>query len=105
MTRERRFALLSQCGRLASIRFLSVLALVIVEFAGCSPEPEPTSPSTAQSKKPTVFVVNYPLAYFARRIGGDSVDVVFPVPDELDPAHWNPDGEAIAAFQSADLVS
>jgi zinc transport system substrate-binding protein len=56
------------------------------------------------SKRPTVFVVNYPLAYFARRVGGESVDVAFPVPDELDPAHWDPDAEAIAAFQSADLV-
>ncbi len=37
-------------------------------------------------------------------MGGESVAVVFPVPNELDPAHWNPDGEAVAAFQSADLV-
>jgi zinc transport system substrate-binding protein len=81
-----------------------VLALVIVEFAGCSSEPVPTSQSTAQLKKPTVFVVNYPLAYFARRMGRESVDVVFPVPDEFDPAHWDPDAEDIAAFQSADLV-
>jgi zinc transport system substrate-binding protein len=55
-------------------------------------------------KKPTVFAVNYPLAYFARRVGGESVDVMFPVPDELDPAYWDPDAEAVAAFQLADLV-
>jgi zinc transport system substrate-binding protein len=30
--------------------------------------------------------------------------VAFPVPGDLDPAHWNPDGEAIAAFQSGDLI-
>ena len=81
-----------------------MLALLIVEFAGCSSEPKPTSQLTAESKKPTVFVVNYPLAYFARRIGGELVDVVFPVPEEFDPAHWDPDAEAIATFQSADLV-
>jgi zinc transport system substrate-binding protein len=55
-------------------------------------------------EKPTVFVVNYPLAYFAKRVGGDAIEVVFPVPDEFDPAHWSPDAEAIAAFQSAELI-
>ena len=104
MTRRRRFTLLSQCGRRVSIRVFCVLALVIVQFAGCSSKPEPTSESAAQSKKPTVLVVNYPLAYFAQRMGGESVDVVFPVPDGFDPAHWDPDGEDISAFHSADLV-
>jgi len=37
-------------------------------------------------------------------MGGESVDVVFPVPNEFDPAYWDPDAEGIAAFQSADLV-
>ena len=104
MTQKRRFALLSLRVRYTSIRFLAVLALVIVEIAGCYSESEQTSQSTAQSNKPTVLVVNYPLAYFAQRMGGDSVDVVFPVPDEYDPAHWDPDADAIATFQSADLV-
>ena len=91
-------------ARRLSVRFLSVLMLVTVACAGCSSEPGPASQSAAQVKKPTVFVVNYPLAYFAERTGGESVDVVFPVPDEFDPAHWDPDGKAIAAFQSADLI-
>ena len=55
-------------------------------------------------EKPIVFVVNYPLAYFAQRVGGDAIDVAFPVPDEFDPAYWSPDAEAIAAFQSAELI-
>jgi zinc transport system substrate-binding protein len=52
---------------------------------------------------PTVCVVNYPLRYFAERIGADDVRVVFPE-IEGDPAFWKPDGEAIAAFQQADLI-
>ncbi len=31
------------------------------------------------SDKLSVYVVNYPLKYFAERIGGDNVKVVFPV--------------------------
>ena len=56
------------------------------------------------SGKPVVHVVNYPLQYFAGRIAGDAVEVVFPAPANVDPAHWMPDRKAIQAFQKADLV-
>jgi zinc transport system substrate-binding protein len=51
-----------------------------------------------------VYVVNYPLKYFAERIGGDHVKVGFPVPAGVDPAYWNPDLADIAAYQKADLI-
>ena len=51
-----------------------------------------------------VYVVNYPLEYFAERIGGDHVQVEFPVPTDVDPAYWNPDITNIAAYQQADLI-
>ena len=51
-----------------------------------------------------VYTVNYPLAYFAERIGGDLVDVVFPAPADVDPANWSPDADTIAAYQGADLI-
>ena len=51
-----------------------------------------------------VYTVNYPVAYFAERIGADSVTVHFPAPPEVDPAFWKPDAEVIAAYQSADLI-
>ena len=54
--------------------------------------------------KPTIYTVNYPLAYFAERIGGDQVSAVLPAPSDGDPAFWKPDDEAIAGFQQADLI-
>ncbi len=51
-----------------------------------------------------VYAVNYPLAYFAERIGGDAVGVEFPAPADVDPAFWSPAPEVIAAYQRADLV-
>ena len=51
-----------------------------------------------------IYVVNYPLKYFAERIGGDHVKVEFPVPADVDPAYWNPDLANIAAYQKADLI-
>jgi zinc transport system substrate-binding protein len=51
-----------------------------------------------------VYVVNYPLKYFAERIGGEHVDVVFPVPPDVDPAFWTPDIPTINAYQQTDLI-
>lgn len=52
----------------------------------------------------SVYVVNYPLQYFAERIGGPDVRVVFPAPADGDPAFWKPSPEQITAYQKADLI-
>ena len=54
--------------------------------------------------QPTVYVVNYPLQYFAERIGGRQIKVVFPAPFDEDPAFWRPGVDTIAGFQGADLI-
>jgi zinc transport system substrate-binding protein len=54
--------------------------------------------------KLVIYTVNYPLAYFAERIGNDLVEVHFPVPGDEDPAFWSPDAETIATYQAADLI-
>ena len=51
-----------------------------------------------------VYVVNYPLKYFAERIGENHVKVELPVPADVDPAYWNPNVKSIAAYQKADLI-
>ena len=51
-----------------------------------------------------IYVVNYPLKYFAERIGGDHVKVEFPAPADVDPAYWNPDLADISAYQKAHLI-
>ena len=60
--------------------------------------------SSGAAEKLTVYVVNYPLQYFAKRIGGEHVKAVFPAPAEADPAFWMPDTPTIAAYQQADLI-
>jgi zinc transport system substrate-binding protein len=56
------------------------------------------------TSKLTVYVVNYPLKYFAERIAGEHARVVFPVPGNVDPAFWMPDAETIQQYQRADLI-
>ncbi len=59
---------------------------------------------TLMSNTVVVYVVNYPLLYFAQRIGGDRVEVHFPVPADVDPAFWSPTGDDVAGYQQADLI-
>jgi zinc transport system substrate-binding protein len=87
-------------------RFLVPLLAAALLF-GCGegePQGAAPEPGSEQTGRLSVYVVNYPLQYFAERIGGDAVDVVFPAPAEEDPAYWSPDPEVIAAYQEADLI-
>ena len=66
-------------------------------------------PPGAQAEEPdsgllTIYVVNYPLKYFAERIAGEHAEVVFPAPADEDPAFWTPRPDTIGAFQKADLI-
>ncbi len=75
---------------------------LVIALIGCS-ESEPLEPVAAQ-RELVVYTVNYPLAYFAERIGGDEIDVKFPAPADEDPAYWQPDASMIQAYQGADLI-
>lgn len=60
--------------------------------------------TAGESEKLTIYVVNYPLKYFAERIAGEHATVVFPAPADVDPAYWMPDAKTISEYQQADLV-
>ena len=78
-----------------------------MSLAGCG---EPRQRDAAQSVEDdgdralSVYVVNYPLQYFAQRIGGELVQVEFPAPADVDPAYWSPEPELVSAYQGADLI-
>ena len=83
----------------------SPILLSVILLSACKPADQSSSaPPVQQSTKPQVYVANYPLKYFAERLGGDAVDVKFPAPADEDPAFWQPDDAAISAYQSADLI-
>jgi len=46
----------------------------------------------------------YPTTYFAQRIAGGLVPVRCPLPEDQDPATWEPDTDAIRAYQSAAVI-
>jgi zinc transport system substrate-binding protein len=87
---------------LTAVLFSTLLVLPL--GCGSSTSEQSASNGPARTGPPRVLTVNYPLCYFAERIGGSHVEVVFPAPADVDPAYWMPDAEAIEKFQQADLI-
>jgi zinc transport system substrate-binding protein len=56
------------------------------------------------SPKLKIVASNYPVAYFAERIGGSRVSVNLPAPADEDPAFWKPDAKAVGDMQKAELI-
>jgi zinc transport system substrate-binding protein len=81
------------------------LFLVASLLASCAPRSAP-APSAAEptSSRLRLAAANYPLAYFAQRIGSTEVEVIYPVPSDVDPAFWQPKDDDVAKFQKADLI-
>lgn len=83
--------------RAALVAWLTLLA--------CSQQADEKLPPVSKQGGPlSVYVVNYPLQYFAERIGGEHVEVVLPAPVDIDPAYWSPGPETVAIYQAADLI-
>ena len=79
---------------------LILVAVSVVFSSACKPDDKVPG---EKAGKPQVFTVNYPLAYFANRIGGELIAVHFPEING-DPAFWKPEAKAVRAFQGADLI-
>jgi hypothetical protein len=99
--KNKRTLILRMFSHSGKIFILICLACAIVILSGFSAI---SGGGNSSSAKLTVYVVNYPLKYFAKRIGGEHIEVVFPAPADVDPAYWNPDVDTISAYQQADLI-
>lgn len=78
----------------------------MVLVAGCnrpSDTPQLAGGDTS-SGRPQIYVVNYPLAYLAQRLAGETADVHFLVAPGKDPAYWTPSPEEVRRFQAADII-
>ena len=83
------------------IILIATLFLVALA-AGCSEQA--TEQVQQETKKPVVYVSNYPLHYFVERIAADLVELQFPVAGDGDPAFWQPTAEEVASMQRADII-
>ena len=81
-------------------QFIFILSVVVL--IGCAKEKNKSVVN--KTEKLSVVTVNYPLFYFAERIGGDLFNIEYPVPSGVDPAYWQPDETALELYQNADLI-
>ncbi|MGI9530155.1 metal ABC transporter substrate-binding protein [Lutimonas sp.] len=78
------------------------LILIVFLFYGC--DKQPAKKKGQEQLKPVVISVNYPLHYFAERIGGEYIEMSYIIPKNVDPAHWEPAETELQAYQKADVV-
>jgi zinc transport system substrate-binding protein len=79
------------------------LAVSVVGLVGCG-DPEDAPQADDANLRLIVVSGNYPLHYFAQRIGGDAVEAVFLMPPDVDPAFWQPTSDDIERMQGADVI-
>jgi zinc transport system substrate-binding protein len=79
------------------------MVITLTVLVSCERQ-EGTSGGGGQTDKPVVVCANYPLQYFAQRIGGEAIDAVLPVPAGTDPAFWEPSPDDIGLMQQAAVI-
>lgn len=84
--------------------FLSCAAIAAVLTSCGDPNARRPADTGSSGPKPKIVVSNYPLKYFAQRIGDQDVEVTYLVPKGEDPAFWEPSATDVATMQAADLI-
>jgi len=88
---------------LTKLLFLNLVLVFVLSACNEKKEKETTVVSE-KIEVVSIYTVNYPLQYFAERIGGEFVEVHFPAPADVDPAYWNPTAEVVNEYQKADII-
>ena len=88
-------------GRAAQRGWIGCILVLIA--LGCSKkEAAPGTKVELEDRPETlIYTVNYPLAYFAKRLAPEATEVVFPAPPDVDPASWKPSPDVIAHYGEA----
>ncbi len=80
------------------------IIVILIVFALFSCGNQQSKKVAESDEKLNVITVNYPLYYFADRIGGDLIDLQYVIPEDVDPAYWMPDEDALELYQAADII-
>ena len=62
------------------------------------------STSTSAAETGSIAAVNAPLAYFAKVLAGPEIEIIYPIPEGVDPAYWSPAPDDVLMYQQADLI-
>ena len=78
------------------------LILLVISSCGSSDKKDKSDERSVNSR--TLAVTNYPLYFFTQKIAGDEVDILFPVPQDEDPAFFEPGAEIVSMYQAAEII-
>ena len=92
------------CRCVIIVAVLTLSACETDPLTGEAPAASTDAGATRADQRLSIYTVNYPLQYFAQRIGGELVDVSFPAPQGIDPADFMPDIDTVAEYQQADII-
>jgi zinc transport system substrate-binding protein len=82
---------------------LGLLLLVGLTLAGCSSSKESANKNNSEATKLTVYTTIYPLQDFAKKIGGEFVDVKSIYPPNVDAHSFEPSTKDMMELAEADL--
>ncbi|WP_226678513.1 metal ABC transporter solute-binding protein, Zn/Mn family [Mesobacillus jeotgali] len=82
---------------------LSLLLLMGLTLAGCSSSKESANNNNSESTKLTIYTTIYPLQDFAKKIGGEYVDVESIYPPNVDAHSFEPSTKDMMKLAEADL--
>ena len=83
-----------------------LLAITLLLLAGCGEEQDASNTGVvaADTGRPVIYTVNYPLAWMAQQLLADSARVAIAAPAGIDPAFWQPATDRVLQTQQADLL-
>jgi zinc transport system substrate-binding protein len=81
---------------------VSIVLFVFALLVGCGDQSSGSSP--ASGAEPYIIAVNNPLLYFSQRLIGDDIEIRLPVPNDIDPATWQPAVDDVLLLQGAELL-
>ncbi|MBX3728731.1 MAG: zinc ABC transporter substrate-binding protein [Candidatus Sumerlaeia bacterium] len=82
---------------------LFILSLLVALTVACRPAAEQQRPAAAPAQ-PRIVATNYPMAWVAERLAGSFATIELPVPEDEDPAFWEPTAADIRSMQQADMI-
>ncbi len=78
--------------------------ILMLGFLACGEKKAEKKEVTVVADKLQTTATNYPLFYFLSSIAGDAVETSYLVPQDIDPAFWQPNRESVQQLQAMDLI-
>ena len=85
-------------------KILGIMLLIIsLAAAGCFKDTNKQNRIVEERTKPLVYSSIYPMYDFAKKIGGDRIDLRMAVPAGAEPHDWEPTARLLAEIEEADV--